>query len=210
MKINHIKDINKALSNFMWAGRKPKIKLAILQLSKEQRGWGLPNITNYILYCNLMQARIVSIWATVQPKPPWFEIDATFTKLYSPMNLLDRRRSELPITEKDNFLITNVCGTWIALWKLFGAKHKLNCLGTVTDNPDLMGNGAGSNLQNWYEAGIIHIQYMSYGMGEKLKHLNPYKPHTNYKRRNFINTFRSGTMYKLKWVLSIFQMSLTY
>uniref|UniRef100_A0A3Q0T4M8 Reverse transcriptase domain-containing protein n=1 Tax=Amphilophus citrinellus TaxID=61819 RepID=A0A3Q0T4M8_AMPCI len=59
LKRNNIKNINKALSDFISAGRKPKIKLDVLQLPKEQGGWGLPNITNYI---TAMQARIISIW----------------------------------------------------------------------------------------------------------------------------------------------------
>ncbi len=104
-----------------------------------------------------MQARIISIWATAQPKPPWFEIEATLSKPYSPVNLLDKRRSELPIMAKDNFVLTNVGSTWNFLWKLFGTKHKLSCLTTMTDNPDLIRGGTGSNFQNWYEAGIHHI-----------------------------------------------------
>ena len=60
-------------------------------------------------------------------KPPWFEIEAAFSKPYSPVNLLDKRRSEIPIMAKDNFLIANVCSIWNSLWKLFGTKHKLSC-----------------------------------------------------------------------------------
>ena len=71
LKRNNIKDINKALSDFIWAGRKPKIKLDTLQLPKEHGGWGLPNITQYT---TSMQARIISVWATDKQKPPWFEM----------------------------------------------------------------------------------------------------------------------------------------
>lgn len=56
LKRNHIKDINKALSDFIWAERKPKIKSDILQLPKELGGWSHPYITNYIIS---MQARII-------------------------------------------------------------------------------------------------------------------------------------------------------
>lgn len=91
LKRNNIKDINKPLSDFIWAGRKPKIKLDTLQLPKEQGGWGLPNITKYT---TSMQARIISVWSTVKQKPPWFEIEAIFSKPYPPVNLLDKRRSE--------------------------------------------------------------------------------------------------------------------
>lgn len=42
LKRNHLKDINKAISDFIWAGRKPKIKLDILQLSKQQGDGAYP------------------------------------------------------------------------------------------------------------------------------------------------------------------------
>lgn len=82
-----------------------------------------------------MQARIISIWATDKLKPPWFEIEATFFKLYCPINLLDERRNELPGMAKDNFLITTACSVWDSLRKFFGTKHNLNCLTTLIDNP---------------------------------------------------------------------------
>lgn len=52
-------DINKAMSDFIWASRKHKVKLETLQLPKEQGGWGLPNIEYYILF---IQARMISFW----------------------------------------------------------------------------------------------------------------------------------------------------
>ena len=104
-----------------------------------------------------MQARIISIWSTAKSKLPWFEIEATFSKPYSPVNLLDKRRSELPIMAKDNYIITNVYSTWNSLRKLFGTKHKLSCLTTLIDNPELTRGGTGPNFQNWCEAGIYHI-----------------------------------------------------
>lgn len=58
---------------------------------------------------------------------------------------------------KDIFLITNVGSTWNALRKLYGTKHKLSCLTTLTGNPDLIREGTGSNFQNWYDAGIYRI-----------------------------------------------------
>lgn len=38
LKSNDTRDIDKAMSDFTWSGRKPKIKLDILQLPKEQGG----------------------------------------------------------------------------------------------------------------------------------------------------------------------------
>lgn len=151
LKRDHIEEINKAMSDFVWNGRKPKIKLDVLQLPKEQGGWGLPNIAQYVLS---MQARIISVWAGRQPKPPWYEIEEAFCKPFSPINLLDKRRPELPVRAKDNFVITNVIKSWNSLKKLFGSKHTLCCLKSLVNNPDLTGEGTGANFKKWEELGI--------------------------------------------------------
>ncbi len=39
LKSSDIRDIKKAMSDFIWAGRKPKIKVDVLQLPKEKGGW---------------------------------------------------------------------------------------------------------------------------------------------------------------------------
>lgn len=54
---NHIK--KKDFSKFIWAGRKPKIKIDTLQLPKKQGGWNLPNITHYI---TSMQLELFQYW----------------------------------------------------------------------------------------------------------------------------------------------------
>lgn len=59
LNTNDIKNINKAIPDFLWNGRKSKVKLAILQIPKEQGEWGLPNTEYYILS---RQARIISSW----------------------------------------------------------------------------------------------------------------------------------------------------
>lgn len=63
--------INKAISEFIWAGRKPKIKAEILQLPRALGGWALPKIENYVLS---LHARIISVWATQKHANAWLRI----------------------------------------------------------------------------------------------------------------------------------------
>lgn len=74
---NDLKEINKLISDFIWAGRKPKLKMDTLQLPKQQGGWGLPKIENYVLS---IHARIVSEWATEQDVTPWLEIEKVISQ----------------------------------------------------------------------------------------------------------------------------------
>ncbi len=93
LNTNDIKIINKAISDFIWNGRKPKIKLETLQLPKNQGGWGLPNIENYILS---LQARIISVWVNEGLDSPWLDIESVICKPFSPVNLLGKSLKELP------------------------------------------------------------------------------------------------------------------
>uniref|UniRef100_A0A3Q2PJ43 Reverse transcriptase domain-containing protein n=1 Tax=Fundulus heteroclitus TaxID=8078 RepID=A0A3Q2PJ43_FUNHE len=87
--------INKAISEFIWAGRKPKIKMEVLQLPPTSGGWGLPKVENYVLS---IHARIISLWA-IQKKNinPWLEIEESVCKPYRPINMLNKQYRELPL-----------------------------------------------------------------------------------------------------------------
>uniref|UniRef100_A0A8C5DIG8 Reverse transcriptase domain-containing protein n=1 Tax=Gouania willdenowi TaxID=441366 RepID=A0A8C5DIG8_GOUWI len=105
LSANDIANMNKALSDFIWNGRKPKVKLAGLQLPREQGGWGLPNIEYYVLS---LQARIISAWVNGGSDSPWLDIESFICKPLSPVNLLGKSLKEIPRTAKDNPLITHV------------------------------------------------------------------------------------------------------
>lgn len=100
---NDIKVINKIISDFIWAGRKPKVKLETLQLPKARGGWGLPNVEYYAIS---IQARIISSWVNEHSYPPWLDLEVTMCKPFSPVNLLDTRPNELPHIARNNPLIT--------------------------------------------------------------------------------------------------------
>ena len=113
---NDLKVINKTISDFIWAGRKPKLKLETLQLPKERGGWGLPNVEYYAIS---MQARIISSWVNEYSYSPWLDLEIIMCKPFSPVNLLDKRLNELPHIARNNSLITNVLLTWRKLRKIW-------------------------------------------------------------------------------------------
>ncbi len=154
LKSNDIRDINKAKSDFMWAGRKPKIKLDILQLPKE--GGGGVYLRLKIIYCPYMpKLLLMDSWTNWKS---WIEIEATFCKPFSPVNLLDKQGRELPIIVNDNLLITNIIKAWSSLRKIFKKIYSLNSLTTLVDNPDLTAEG--SIFKTWQEAGIKSVWFV--------------------------------------------------
>lgn len=147
-----LKYINK-LIDFIWAGRKPKHKMDTLQLPKQEGGWALPKIENYILS---IHARIVSVWVN-EHVSPWLEIEKAISQPFCLITLLDKHAEELPPAVRDNYLINNVIKTWSILKKIFGKSQDLNFLAILADTPDLIKEGAGLNLKSWQEAGVRRI-----------------------------------------------------
>ncbi|CAG5927165.1 unnamed protein product, partial [Menidia menidia] len=126
--------INKAISEFIWAGRKPKIKMEVLQLPRTLGGWGLPKVENYVLS---IHARTISQWAIQKHANPWLEIEESVCKPCRPINMLNKQNRELPLMVKNNFLITNTIKAWGILRKLFGQNKNFSSLTTLVDNLDL-------------------------------------------------------------------------
>uniref|UniRef100_A0A8C5N7I9 Reverse transcriptase domain-containing protein n=1 Tax=Gouania willdenowi TaxID=441366 RepID=A0A8C5N7I9_GOUWI len=154
LRANDIANMNKALSDFIWNGRKPKVKLAGLQLPREQGGWGLPNIEYYVLS---LQARIVSAWVNGGSDSPWLDIESFICTPLSPVNLLGKSLKEIPHTAKDNPLITHVLWAWKKCVKIFNNTHPLSLLMTLVDNTELSPQGTGSNSTPWRKVGIVRI-----------------------------------------------------
>lgn len=124
---NDIKVLNKTMSDFIWAGRKSKIKLETLQLPKEQGGWGLPNIPYYILS---KQAIIISSWVNEHSDSPWFNLQSVICKPFSPVNLFGKHVNELPHTAKNN-LIIYVLWAWKKLKKIFNKHLSIQCSNNI-------------------------------------------------------------------------------
>uniref|UniRef100_A0A3P9C5G3 Reverse transcriptase domain-containing protein n=1 Tax=Maylandia zebra TaxID=106582 RepID=A0A3P9C5G3_9CICH len=141
LKSEDIKVINKAMVDFIWAGRKPKIKLETLQLPKDLGGWGVPNIENYVLS---IQARILSSWIHEHSDLPWLNIE----------EVLWKRLNDLPHVIKHNPLIYNAMWTWGKLRKNFNSSLPFNILSTFINNPDLLPQNIGSSFVGWHKVGV--------------------------------------------------------
>ncbi|KAJ0009658.1 hypothetical protein NQD34_001360 [Periophthalmus magnuspinnatus] len=151
LKSEDIKVINKAMVDFIWAGRKPKLKLETLQLPKEQGGWGLPNVEYYVLS---MQARIISVWIHENADLPWLNIEVVLCKPSSPVNLLGSKLNSVTDTVKGNPLLYNALWAWGRLRKLFKSNQPFHILSTLINNQDLLPQTIGTSFTGWHIAGI--------------------------------------------------------
>lgn len=103
-----IKDINKAMSKFIWAGKRSKVKLQTLQLPTDTSGWSLPNFKYYRW---AIQARILLDWIHKPEDALWVDVEQQYCNPVSLINLLDQK-TQIPDKVKENPLIIRVVKRW--------------------------------------------------------------------------------------------------
>lgn len=105
--------------------------------SQKKKVGGVPKVKTYAFS---IHARLISLWVAGRveyDEMPRLEIEATFCKPFSLVNILDKRGKELPFMIKDSFLITNIIDTLVTCGKSLRKPTYLSLL-TLVNNPDLV------------------------------------------------------------------------
>lgn len=64
--------LDRLISRFIWQGRRPRVRYKVLQLPKQQGGWGLPHLRYYWLACQL---RALISWISDKVDTRWLKIE---------------------------------------------------------------------------------------------------------------------------------------
>ena len=78
LAVGFLKDLRSRFVKFIWAGKSPRVRRAILTLPKERGGVGLPDPVSYYEASHL--TRVVE-WCTVQEEKPWIQLEQTITAI---------------------------------------------------------------------------------------------------------------------------------
>lgn len=71
-----INNLNSWFSSFIWAKKRPRLKMAMLRLSPEEGGLDLPDIWRYQLSAHL---RFITDWVHKQPTSLWLDIESSMS-----------------------------------------------------------------------------------------------------------------------------------
>lgn len=191
-----IKDLNRSMSKFIWASKRPKVKLQTLQLPTDKGGWSLPNFKYYIW---AIQARIILDWVHKSEDALWVDIEQEFCNPVSLINLLDQK-TQIPDKVKENPLIIRVVKTWSQIRRSLKYSQNLPILSTLASNTNFHHIYMGSQFGSWINLGIYRIFdlfhkdiFMSFDELH-LKHNIPKKDFFKYLQiRHFVHT-RHGSL----------------
>ena len=126
-----MQNLNGWLSSFIWSKRRPKLKMATLQLPGSVGGLDLPNVRTYQL-CTHM--RYVYDWVVNNSSSVWLEVEASLSK-YPLRDLLFFKKFKNIRLSCNNPITLNTL-TWRSVCQLEGRSEFLSVFTLIVNNPD--------------------------------------------------------------------------
>uniref|UniRef100_A0A3P9IJZ9 Reverse transcriptase domain-containing protein n=1 Tax=Oryzias latipes TaxID=8090 RepID=A0A3P9IJZ9_ORYLA len=144
------RDLEKAFTNFIWIGKKPRQKLKILQLHPDMGGLSVPNIIFYDWACH---AHHYWLWLHTYLKRENC-IDSWACSPHSPWGLITCDMDKIPLTVRKNPIIYNGIRVWRDVLKHLGKTKVKSLLSPITQNPDFPAGVGPSVFSSWRNLGI--------------------------------------------------------
>lgn len=169
--------LDKIITQFIWAGKKPGINFKKMQKQKEYGGLGLPNlkIYNESFTC----AQIASILDEKTERPQWALLEA---ELCAPFNLVECL-SQSPTLYMNNPIISHTIDTWHQLHKRKGLSPFLTKTASLWYNPSLKIGGKTFYWKDWHSQGIKHIEDLY--IKDSIKSFDHIKQEFDINRKDF-------------------------
>lgn len=138
--------------DFLWNGKRPRIKLEKMQIPIKNGGLGLPKL---ILYHYAFCLRHIAQWALPPERaPPWIGMEA---RLFSPLNPIDALSVNLTPDIKSHPVIANLFNVWKRVSFMFSLNIHLNTESCIWNNPKLKIGKYSFVWKDWLACGIIKL-----------------------------------------------------
>lgn len=149
------KDLERAVSKFIWHGKKPRLRLKVLQLSTDMGGRALPNLIFYNWACHARH-----LWSWLHAfKDGESCVDSWACYPFSPWSLVMCNPNNINPDVKHNPLIYNSIKVWRDIAKHFGI-HGKSLLAPITQNPDFPPGNNSSVFMSWRDKHIIFLGHL--------------------------------------------------
>uniref|UniRef100_A0A8K9V8C7 Reverse transcriptase domain-containing protein n=1 Tax=Oncorhynchus mykiss TaxID=8022 RepID=A0A8K9V8C7_ONCMY len=148
-----IKDVNGWLSSFIWSKRKPRLKMAILQLPSSMGGLDLPNIRFYQWCAHLCY---ISDWITNDDSSIWLDIETSLSK-YPLQDLLFFRSFKSVEDHCNNPVTLNTLKVWRSVQRFLGRSKLTSALTPILNNPDFSPGLLDAGFNFWLNKGIRRL-----------------------------------------------------
>lgn len=152
-----IKRINSCFTTFIWNKKKPRLKMAKLQMSAEKGGLDVPNVKLYQLAAQL---RYIADWINDDPKSVWLDLEKLGVGSPLPCLLFVLDLKKIKNVLLDNMIVKTTLQAWQTIRKLEGRANTLSSLAPIHGNIDFGPAGTGGGFNVWRDRGILTIGHL--------------------------------------------------
>lgn len=147
------KDLNKAFSSFIWAGKTPRVKYSILQRSKKDCGLALPSLLSFYWAANIQK---IHTWNNY-PATDWCQMEAHSCGSISLSALFGAPLNSYPANYTSNLIVLST----VKIWKQFRCYFKTDSLSSlmpICNNHIFFPPSLNSEFSLWKEKGQVHFK----------------------------------------------------
>lgn len=149
-----LKDIDRWFSSFIWANKRPRLRINILRLPEDMGGLGLPDIRRYQLAAHL---RYITTWISEDPTSLWLDIES-FQSQVPLQNLLFIKKMKTVRVACTNPITVNSVKAWQS-FRRFEGKSCLTSLYTpICNNLDFPPGISDSRFRQWALKGLSKLK----------------------------------------------------
>ena len=149
-----LKDLNSWLSSFIWSKRRPRLKMAVLQLlPSSMGGLDLPNVKIYQLSAHL---RFISEWLKNSTSSIWLDIESSLSKCKL-QDLLFFKNFKNIRDNCTNPITINALKAWRSARRLEGRLKLTSMFTPINNNLDFSPGMMDSFFRQWHDKGITKL-----------------------------------------------------
>ena len=152
-KVN--RELEKAVSKFIWHGKKPRQRLKILQLPTDMGGRSLPNLIFYNWACHARH-----LWSWLHSFVKGECVDSWASYPHSPWSLVTCDANNINPEIKHNPVIYSSIRVWRDISKYVGREKRKSLLSPIIQNPDFPAGVSSSVFFAWRDKGVYVLDHL--------------------------------------------------
>ena len=146
--------LDRLISKFIWQGKRPRIRLKTLQLSKPKGGLKLPNLRYYFWAAQL---KPLTIWTQDCTHTRWLNIEKSLCAW--PLQILPFL--DVPLRETQMGEWTKVTLTiWRKIKLAFGLPKAISALTNIGFIKDFVPSSLDTGFRKWSEQGLVNLHQL--------------------------------------------------
>ncbi len=140
------------LKDFLWEGKRPRIKMSKLISPRDKGGLGIPDVRMYNF--SFEMAKLAKHWKETDSELDWIKIEQKLSSPFHPISILSQSSGA---KWHSNPVITHSRHVWSKMHKLCKTSHHKESYASLWKNPEICIGKTGVFWKQWQLKGVTVI-----------------------------------------------------